>query len=46
MPWDIDAEVIGNRRLTADYNVVSLAAPEIAAATEPGQFVMVKPGHG
>jgi dihydroorotate dehydrogenase electron transfer subunit len=46
MPWDIDAVVIGNRRLTADYNVVSLAAPEIAAATAPGQFVMVKPGHG
>jgi dihydroorotate dehydrogenase electron transfer subunit len=46
MPVDTDAEVIGNRRLSADYNVVSLAAPEIAAATEPGQFVMVKPGHG
>ena len=46
MPWDIDAEVIGNRRLSADYNVLSLAAPDIAAATEPGQFVMVKPGHG
>jgi dihydroorotate dehydrogenase electron transfer subunit len=43
---DIEAAVIGNRRLSADYNVVSMAAPEIAAATEPGQFVMVKPGHG
>jgi dihydroorotate dehydrogenase electron transfer subunit len=46
MPVDVDADVIGNRRLSSDYNVVSLAAPAIAAATEPGQFVMVKPGHG
>ena len=44
MPVDIDATVIANRRLSADYNVLSLAAPEIAAAARPGQFVMIKPG--
>lgn len=43
MPFDIDARVIENRRLSSDYNVLSLEAPEIARATEPGQFVMVKP---
>ena len=43
MVHDIDARVIENRRLSADYNVLSLEAPEIARATEPGQFVMVKP---
>ena len=42
MPVDIDAAVIANRRLSADYNVLSLAAPEIAAAARPGQFVMIK----
>ena len=31
MPVDIDATVIANRRLSADYNVLALAAPEIAA---------------
>src|SRR5687767_1875947 len=46
MPIDIEARVIRNTRLTADYNVVELAAPDIAAATQPGQFVMVKPGRG
>ena len=40
---DIEARVIRNTRLSSDYNVVELAAPEIAAATQPGQFVMVKP---
>ena len=45
MPFDVDARVLWNRRLSADYNVLALEAPEIAAATEPGQFVMVKPGH-
>ncbi|HEX9367170.1 MAG TPA: dihydroorotate dehydrogenase electron transfer subunit [Vicinamibacterales bacterium] len=45
MPVDIDATVIANRRLSADYNVLSLAAPEIAAAARPGQFVMIKPGQ-
>ncbi len=45
MPIDVDAVVLANRRLSADYNVLSIAAPEIAEAAEPGQFVMVKPGH-
>jgi len=43
---DVDARVISNTRLSADYNVISLAAPDIAAQTAPGQFVMVKAGHG
>ncbi len=43
---DIEARVTRNIRLSRDYNVVELAAPEIAAATQPGQFVMVKPGRG
>ena len=46
MPFDVDARVIANQRLSADYNVLSLEAPEIAAATAPGQFVMVKPARG
>jgi dihydroorotate dehydrogenase electron transfer subunit len=46
MPVDVAAEVIANRTLSADYNVVALQAPAIAAATVPGQFVMVKAGSG
>jgi dihydroorotate dehydrogenase electron transfer subunit len=46
MPLDVEARVIQNTRLSPDYNVITLAAPEIAAVTKPGQFVMVKPGHG
>jgi dihydroorotate dehydrogenase electron transfer subunit len=46
MPLDVEARVIQNTRLSPDYNVITLAAPEIAAATKPGQFVMVKAGHG
>src|SRR6185369_6497242 len=46
MPVDIDAAVIENRRLSADYNVLSLAAPEIAASARPGQFVMIKTSGG
>jgi dihydroorotate dehydrogenase electron transfer subunit len=42
MPVDIDAEVISNRRLSEDYNVLTLAAPGIGEQTLPGQFVMVK----
>jgi dihydroorotate dehydrogenase electron transfer subunit len=38
--------VIRNTRLSPDYNVIALTAPEIAAVTAPGQFVMVKAGHG
>ena len=46
MPFDVAAEVVANRPLSADYNVLSLAAPAIAATTQPGQFVMVKLGIG
>jgi dihydroorotate dehydrogenase electron transfer subunit len=46
MPIDIEARVIGNTRLSKDYNVVSLAAPQIAELTLPGQFAMIKPGRG
>jgi dihydroorotate dehydrogenase electron transfer subunit len=46
MPLDVEARVIGNTRLSKDYNVVSLAAPEIAELTLPGHFVMLKPGRG
>ena len=46
MPVDLDAAVIANARLSADYNVVSFAAPAIAALATPGQFVMVKPARG
>ena len=42
-PVDIDATVIANARLSRDYSVLSLAAPEVGARTQPGQFVMVKP---
>ena len=43
-PIDVAAEVTSNQLLSADYNVVSLAAPAIAAAAAPGQFVMIKAG--
>ena len=46
MPVDVAAEVITNRALSADYNVVALAAPAIAAAAAPGQFVMLKANDG
>jgi dihydroorotate dehydrogenase electron transfer subunit len=46
MPVDIDATVIVNRRLSADYNVLALAAPAIAAAARPGQFVLIKTSGG
>jgi len=46
MPVDVEARVISNTRLSPDYNVIALAAPEIADAAAPGQFVMVKPGRG
>jgi dihydroorotate dehydrogenase electron transfer subunit len=44
MILDVGAEVIANTRLSADYNILSLAAPEIGRAAGAGQFVMVKPG--
>ena len=46
MPIDVDAEVLWNRRLSSDYNVLGLAAPAIAARVEPGQFVMIRTGDG
>jgi dihydroorotate dehydrogenase electron transfer subunit len=46
MPFDVAARVVRNTRLSPDYNVLALAAPEIAASARPGQFVMVKPGRG
>ena len=39
---DVDALVLSNDRLSEAYNVVGLAAPAIAAAAQPGQFVMVR----
>ena len=46
MPIDLSAEVIANHPLSANYNVLALAAPAIAAAAAPGQFVMVKAALG
>ena len=46
MPIDEAAEVIANRTLSNGYNVLALAAPGIAAAAAPGQFVMVKARSG
>jgi dihydroorotate dehydrogenase electron transfer subunit len=45
-PVDADAVVVANTRLSADYHVLALAAPDIAARTRPGQFVMLKPARG
>jgi dihydroorotate dehydrogenase electron transfer subunit len=46
MPVDVDAAVISNTRLSDDYSVIALAAPEVASLARPGQFVMVKPSRG
>ena len=46
MPVDLEARVVANARLSLDYNVIALAAPDIAFASAPGQFVMVKLGRG
>jgi len=46
MPVDVDAVVVSNTRLSNDYNVLALAAPEIALPAQPGQFVMVKASAG
>ena len=43
---DVTAPVLYNRRLAAHYNVIALEVPEIAGATSPGQFVMVKAAPG
>jgi dihydroorotate dehydrogenase electron transfer subunit len=45
MPVDVEARVISNTRLSPDYHVIALAAPEIGNTVAPGQFVMVKPGR-
>jgi dihydroorotate dehydrogenase electron transfer subunit len=46
MPIDVEAVVLSNTRLSDDYNVLALEAPELAKAALPGQFVMIKPGTG
>jgi dihydroorotate dehydrogenase electron transfer subunit len=46
VPVDIDAEVLSNTRLSPDYNVLVLAVPQIAAAAQPGQFVMIRTAPG
>ena len=46
VPCDVDAEVLSNTKLSDDYNVLALEAPEIAALARPGQFVMIKPARG
>ena len=43
---DVSAHVLGNTRLSEDYSVLALAAPGVAAAARPGQFVMLKPRRG
>lgn len=42
-PIDVNATVIANRRLSRDYNVLTLSAPEVGVQTVAGQFVMVRP---
>ena len=42
VPIDVDALVMSNDRLSATCNVLELAAPGVATAARPGQFVMVK----
>jgi dihydroorotate dehydrogenase electron transfer subunit len=44
VPLDVAAEVVSNVRLSSHYNVLSLAAPDIAEKAMPGQFVMLKAG--
>jgi dihydroorotate dehydrogenase electron transfer subunit len=46
MPVDVLAEVLANRQLAPDYNVVELAAPAIAEQAAPGQFVMIRTAAG
>lgn len=45
MPADVSASVLSNTQLSSEYNVIALAAPEIAERALPGQFVMVKTGE-
>jgi dihydroorotate dehydrogenase electron transfer subunit len=46
MPLDVAATVMANTRLSTHYNVLRLAAPEIASRAAPGQFVMVRTSPG
>lgn len=46
MPIDVDARIIANTRLSDDYSVLAIEAPEVASLAEPGQFVMIKPSAG
>lgn len=46
MPVDVPAVVISNTRLSSDYNVLALDAPDVANAAAPGQFVMIRTARG
>jgi dihydroorotate dehydrogenase electron transfer subunit len=46
MVVDVEAAVVENRRLSEHYSVLVLDAPPIAAAVQPGQFVMLKSSPG
>lgn len=46
MPLDVAAAVTANTQLSPDYNVLALAAPELARLAQPGQFVMIKTRDG
>ena len=46
MPFDVSAPVVANTALSDDYNVLALAAPQVARAARAGQFLMVKTGTG
>jgi dihydroorotate dehydrogenase electron transfer subunit len=39
---DVLAEILTNRALSADYNVVAFHAPDLARMARPGQFLMIK----
>lgn len=46
MPFDVSATVVANTALSDDYNVLALAAPQIAEAALAGQFLMVRAATG
>ena len=46
MAVDVLAEVLSNTRLSPDYNVLALSAPDVARHAKPGQFVMLKTSLG
>jgi len=45
-PLDVAALVLRNTHLSAEYNVLQLEAPAIAASSLPGQFVMIRTAAG